>query len=44
MLYLLTALGLSCLVLGAMGYIVDRPPKRERRALPEPRRKEVEEE
>ena len=27
-------LGLTSLVLGAMGYLMDRPRKRERRALP----------
>ena len=34
MIYILGTLGLTSLVLGAMGYLMDRPRKRERRALP----------
>ena len=44
MIYILGALGLTSLVLGAMGYLMDRPRKRERRARPEPKRKEAGEE
>ena len=40
MIYILGTLGLTSLVLGAMGYLMDRPRKRERRALPEPKRRE----
>ena len=40
MIYILGALGLTSLVLGAMGYLMDR----QRRALPEPKRKEAGEE
>lgn len=37
MIYVLSALGLTSLVLGCMGYLVERPRKVRHRRLPEPK-------
>lgn len=41
MIYLLSAIGLTSLVLGCMGYIMERPRKTKYKRLPEPRRKKT---